>query len=81
MTIPSYLNLEQRQIDKLARWSEAQAKPTMDQHDEMYGGACMTSPVRFEIRNCSICTEIKAVNEFTGSVCDLTIDDDNELAP
>lgn len=81
MRIPQYLQLEQRQIDKLNQWMDRQKKPTVEEHDEMYGGACFTSCIYFKIQGGSICDEIKAVNEFTGETCDLTIDDDNELAP
>lgn len=77
--IPNCLNLRQDQIDKLNKWKESQKRPTLDEHDEMYGGACLTSLFYFKIRETSIVTEILVINEFTGEKCNLTIDDDNEL--
>lgn len=81
MNIPRYLQLEPRQIAKLEQWEARQKLPSIEEHDEMYGGCCMTSCYVFTVRNSSICTEISCTNEFTKQKCDLTIDDDNELSP
>lgn len=79
MNIPSCISLRQDQIDKLNNWVNSQKKMSLEEHDKIYGGACLTSPYLFQIRETSIATEIYVFNGFTGDRVNLTIDDDNKL--
>lgn len=82
--IPWELNLEQRQINKVIKWVKKLPKMTMEEHDECYGGMTISSGITWKIDKDSVCTSIFAIHtDFRGKEykCDLTIDDDNELAP
>lgn len=84
MHIPSYLNLEQRQIDKLKAWLAGLPKWTIEEHDANFGGASIGGSLCYIITPDSICDSLIVEASCPGNqtfTCDLTIDDDNELAP
>lgn len=86
--IPSCVKLEKNQIKKAQQWFDernqyikesASARASADAwvEEDCDGG----SSILFTVQNGGICCEIKIKCLITGMMCDLTIDDDNNLAP
>lgn len=88
LNIPEYIKLEQRQIDKAQAWFDRRNR-IIEAHSKLKATAeawseedCSPiSTITWKIRGGGICTQILLEDAITGNVCDLTIDDDNELSP
>jgi hypothetical protein len=78
LSIPSCLILTRAQVEKLAEFVKSLEPITIEQHDEMFGGACLTSRLEFICWDTSIGFNLKVRDSVTGREQSLLTEEDLE---
>jgi hypothetical protein len=78
--IPSCLTLTEGQRAKLEEFRASLAPISIEEHDEAFGGACMSSRLEFRCSDTSIGFNLSVHDVITGKSISLLTDEDIENA-
>lgn len=79
MNLPTELNLNELQKNKLNEWLKKQEELLKTKKFTEEEETCPTSPIIFKIQDTGLGAIVQVFHEINGTDCDLTLDDDGKL--